>query len=450
MPPLAGSPAIDNGAATSFTTDQRGFPRVVGPGVDIGAVEFEASSIVTTDADSGPGSLRYALVYTTNDATITFDSGLSGTAILLTGGLITLNTNKTIDASALAQGIRIDAGANSPIFAVPQGMTASLKALTLTNGFSSDTNSGGAIRTGGTLTLNSCTLTHNSSGAANGGAIDNSGRLTLIDCTVANNAGNFAGAIQNTAFCTLEDCTFVANTCPGNGGAIDNDFSATLNLDQCTFTGNTSGGNGGSIDNYLSTVNLNNSIVAGSTAGSGSDIYNWGGSTVTTKGTNIVQSLANSGTVQGANEIIAVAPMLAALGNYGGRTFTMPPLSGSPAIDAGGIPDLATDQRGYPRISGRRVDIGAVEVQVAASPFELGSAAYTGSVSSGNAALQIAFTNAPGGSFTVFASTNLTQPLHTWQNLGAAAEIPLGSGHFQFIDTQAINYPQRFYKVRSP
>jgi hypothetical protein len=43
MPPLPGSPAIDgctNG--TSFTTDQRGFPRIVGPYADIGAVEVQS------------------------------------------------------------------------------------------------------------------------------------------------------------------------------------------------------------------------------------------------------------------------------------------------------------------------------------------------------------------------------------------------------------------------
>jgi Concanavalin A-like lectin/glucanases superfamily len=42
MPPLAGSPAIDgctNG--TDFTTDQRGYPRIVGPFADIGAVELQ-------------------------------------------------------------------------------------------------------------------------------------------------------------------------------------------------------------------------------------------------------------------------------------------------------------------------------------------------------------------------------------------------------------------------
>jgi hypothetical protein len=69
-----------------------------------------------------------------------------------------------------------------------------------------------------------------------------------------------------------------------------------------------------------------------------------------------------------------VDPLLAALGNNGGPTFTMALLPGSPAIDAGGntpvidpatgLP-LTTDQRGagFARIVGGGVDVGAFEVQ---------------------------------------------------------------------------------------
>ena len=42
QPPLPGSPAINaglNSVTNSYTTDQRGFPRLVGAHVDIGAVE---------------------------------------------------------------------------------------------------------------------------------------------------------------------------------------------------------------------------------------------------------------------------------------------------------------------------------------------------------------------------------------------------------------------------
>ena len=63
-------------------------------------------------------------------------------------------------------------------------------------------------------------------------------------------------------------------------------------------------------------------------------------------------------------------------------------------------------------------------------------------------ALQFIMTNAPGASFTVLASTNITLPLLQWQNLGQPAEGP--SGVYQFNDLQATNYPQRFYILTQP
>ena len=68
MPPLPGSPAIDAGltSATNSLTDQRGFSRMVGSSIDIGAVEIQAT-IVTTEVDEDnlvPGaglSLREAI-----------------------------------------------------------------------------------------------------------------------------------------------------------------------------------------------------------------------------------------------------------------------------------------------------------------------------------------------------------------------------------------------------
>jgi hypothetical protein len=68
------------------------------------------------------------------------------------------------------------------------------------------------------------------------------------------------------------------------------------------------------------------------------------------------------GSPDGANNLIGGNPLLAALGDYGGPTQTMPLLPGSPAIGRGtttGAP--ATDQRGQPRAG--RVDIGAFQSQ---------------------------------------------------------------------------------------
>ena len=64
------------------------------------------------------------------------------------------------------------------------------------------------------------------------------------------------------------------------------------------------------------------------------------------------------------NNIIGGNPLLAVLGDYGGPTFTMPPLPGSPAIGRGtttGAP--STDERGQPRTG--RIDIGAFQTQPA-------------------------------------------------------------------------------------
>jgi hypothetical protein len=66
----------------------------------------------------------------------------------------------------------------------------------------------------------------------------------------------------------------------------------------------------------------------------------------------------------------------------------------------------------------------------------------------GSGNVQFSFNNLSGLSFTVLASTNVAAPLNTWVNLGSAVEASPGT--FQFTDTQATNYPQRFYQVRGP
>jgi hypothetical protein len=58
------------------------------------------------------------------------------------------------------------------------------------------------------------------------------------------------------------------------------------------------------------------------------------------------------------------------------------------------------------------------------------------------------FTNAPGRSFNVCASTNAMLPLNSWAVLGTATEI--APGQYQFTDLSAATKRQQFYCVRSP
>src|SRR5439155_18199838 len=65
-----------------------------------------------------------------------------------------------------------------------------------------------------------------------------------------------------------------------------------------------------------------------------------------------------------------IDPKLGPLQNNGGPTLTMALLPGSPAIDAGDNTNAPPyDQRGpgFPRIVNGKIDIGAFEVQAAAS-----------------------------------------------------------------------------------
>jgi len=404
------------------------------------------SYAVTNTADSGPGSLRQAIASSVSGGTINFAPYLSGSTIIITNGEMQLTGNLTIDASALTNGIWLNGNYASRIFNIAGGANVVLNSLTLTNGHSDANDWGGALINSGTVALNNCTLAGNFiDGSGSGGAIENVGTLTLTGCTLTGNSAGYAGAIRNETTCTLQNCTFYGNSVPGNGGAVDNVFGATMNILQCSFSGNSAGGNGAGIENYLSQLNLTNSIVAAST---GDDIYNWSGSTIVAGGSNIVQTLNNAGTLVNSASVIATDPLLAEFGNYGGSTQTVPPLPSSPAINAGydaAASGLATDQRGYRRLSGAHVDIGSVEVQIANQSPKLKN------VSLSVGALHLSFTNLIGGSFTVYASTNVALPFNKWSSLGAAVETPIGSGQFQFTDPQATtNYSQRFYRVHSP
>ncbi len=372
------------------------------------------------------GTLR-ALVAAANPGdTIIFTNNLSGQTILLTNGQITLAQNVTIDGSALASPVQINGNAQSRIFYINSGVTATNNSLVITNGNAPDgsgihnsggnltmnhctingnTNFGGGVdghgagiynSSGSALALNYCTLANNTSAGANdfGGGVFNNGTLTANNCTVTNNSSvaspgdAYGGGIYNDSggTLTLNNCTFANNSSTGNnayGGGVGNTGvmaannctlannnsvgspfdghgggfynEGTLTVNNCTLASNSCSGNngyGGGIDDRFpsSRLNLTNSIICSNTA--------------TTSG----QNLYNEGTLNVGTSLVDTDALLVGLGSYGGPTMTMPPLPGSPAINAGSdsvTNFLATDQRGFPREVGAHVDIGAVEFQLA-------------------------------------------------------------------------------------
>lgn len=278
---------------------------------------------------------------------------------------------------------------------------------------------GGGAYVGGDATITASTITFNSSAggfygySAVGGGLAVHGHLTVLDSTLASNwtiyiVGYGAGRGPSTGG---------ANRFPGLveiGGGLYLYPGATLSMNGSTVASNSAGlGAGGGIFGAMATATIMNSTLSGNSGeGAGlvigsmqmmnstvadNDAYHDSTGGVIVLGDSEIESsiiarnqgdgaadLSSDGapvTISGANNLImdvdpSVAvppdtlhadPLLAALADNGGPTWTMALLPHSPAIDVGNdVALLATDQRGpgYPRVVGANADIGAYEVMV--------------------------------------------------------------------------------------
>jgi|GEM_PF-2291070 len=373
-----------------------------------------ASAVVDTAVDENDGaatggiSLRDAINEVVSGGSITFDPALNDATIFLTNGQLLMDKDLTIDASALAKGITIDA-ANHRVIQVDSGVTGVLNNLTITDGTTQDgqdaPNGQGDISGGNAL---------------HGGGIHNSGDLTLVTCTLSGNTtgeggrgggfggfggsggnGGHGGGIFNNAGASLSmtHCTIAGNTTGpggeggngffddgdggdgGNGSGIYNNLGGSITLVHCTVAGNSTGGGGFDGGNGFpgqkgsgggmfdrGTLELNNSVIASNGLGNqgspglGPDLVKNSG-TFTGTGINFLGNLADSGQ-SASGTLLTGNAMLSPLSNHGGGTHTKVPLAGSPLIDpvgAASTSPFATDQRGLARVVNGLVDIGAVE-----------------------------------------------------------------------------------------
>jgi len=346
---------------------------------------FGSTFTVTNTGDSGSGSLRQAITDANNasGSTINFAAAVTGTITLTTGPLPDIAVDMTITGPGAAS-LTIS-GNNSTtvgtIFTIDTGVTASISGLTIANGNSNAVNAGGGILNDGILTVNNCTISGNSGiGSGNeGGGITNFGTLTVSGSTVSGNSASQGGGIFNgqTNTLTVVNSTFSGNSVTTKGGGIYNYPGGTLTVTNSTISANSAGEDGGGVETNGTTTTITNSIVAGNTATADDDV---------------------DGTyTDGGGNVIGVSPInLAPLGDYGGPTQTMLPLSNSPAICAGATGALVTDQRGFPvgasgYCTAGKIDSGAVQTNYTAIQFT--NAGANGYAAAANSA--VAFPAAP-------------------------------------------------------
>ena len=356
---------------------------------------------------------------TVANTTISANSAWSGGGICNHSGTMIV-TNSTISGN-LASG---EPGVGGGIYLYAGAMTVTDSTVL---GNSARSSGGGMYSSSGTLTVINSIVSDNSAVGDFGGGICNAGTLTVAGSTIAGNSANYEGGgiCNDSATATISGSTISGNSA-SYGGGITNQIGARLTVSDSIISGN-SAYSGGGIKNYIfSTLTVTNSTIAGNSATSyAGGIYHESG-TLTVTGSTIVDNSADSagggisnctsdlGTSTITNSIVAknvadshpdisaslavesdynligiwtgdslpgghnltgtssspLDPHVGPLGDYGGPTWTMPLLPGSPAIDAGdpGVLDSsATDQRGFERIVDgdgdgvARMDIGAFE-----------------------------------------------------------------------------------------
>ena len=409
---------------------------------------------VTSNADSGPGTLRQALFDIVAGGTINFNLP-ANTKIVLNGRALVIDKNMVIDGST-GTGLTVDGDNRGTVFRIiGSAVHVTIKSLTITNANASYEPEGGGIRNSGILTLEQCIISGNQTGFAYVGAgIYNTGTVTLTQSVVSNNmAGEGVGGIFNTGRLIVNQSTIKHNFQGGisnNGGyttilhsAIHHNSgfgigglantSGTVEVINSTISDNSSHAGPGAIWNAGNMVLLNSTIAnnLNTSPGSGFSISNHGtlemtntmvvdddknlnctGNAVTSHGNNMGSDATCS--LVGPGDQQNIKPLVKPLADNGGPTFTNALRANSPAIDAGNATTCPpTDQRNEPRPkdgNGDRkavCDIGAYELQM--SPQVRNRALHLDSVQASYDPTPAP--NAPAGVFTF--STRFTNKTAT-------------------------------------
>lgn len=248
--------------------------------------------------------------------------------------------------------------------------------LTLTGGSTLVANSasnGGGIFNSGMLTVDRSTFEVNSAGVHGGGIYnENDGSLTVTNSTLQQNSSDMGGGIFSRGRLTLQNSTLSFNSAVSGGGIFS---GGVLRVSESTLSGNSAERGGGIFVAAGTVEDLRHSIVSGNEADWGREIAS--SIDLRSYGYNVLGFNGSSGLV-GVTPIptldiiptVPVAQILGPLVNNGGPTDTHALVAGSPAINAG-FPNysgpLTKDQRGFARVQGGRIDIGAFESNVQAS-----------------------------------------------------------------------------------
>lgn len=356
----------------------------------------DATGFEVLARDSGTLVQLSGVDSTGNGDLLGFVSGGGASAVVFDDARFTISDSRFTGNEANRGGgllVRGVSGAASS-FALTDSVVSGNTASSTGGGIQFEDIGGGGGPTGGVI-IERSTISGNTA-AGNGGGIEagnwgynpaaGSTALRIEGSTISGNASAGLGggihsdnqltAIDEPVEMLLRTSTVSGNSAAVAGGGIaigtlsQAPLSApvTLTMAHSTVVGNTApfnNGGGVRLSEYIHAV-YSHSVIANN--GTEDSLRN-GGTTVLAADYSLVEApdaatLAALGA--GSGNLSGVDPLLGALADNGGVTLTHLPLAGSPLINAGNaaVTGASTlDQRERTRISGGRIDIGAVEVQ---------------------------------------------------------------------------------------
>lgn len=232
------------------------------------------------------------------------------------------------------------------------------------------------------ITIERTTVSGNTAGAAGGGISlydTDGGTFTLRESTISgNDAATGGGAFLEAGYTNL---LFENDTISGNdagegagGGLVLYNSYAGIAMRNTTVAGNGAATSGGGISLVGGRLAIDNSIVADDTAPTDPDLA---GSGMFDVSSSLIETPGAAAISDNGGNLLGQDPQLGPLADNGGPTQTQRPAAGSPVVNAGDpsfTPPPATDQRGFDRVSGGRIDMGAVELSPGTIQFALTAA----------------------------------------------------------------------------
>ena len=237
----------------------------------LAAKSYAADFVVVTNSDSGPGSLRQAILdaNAAGGGQITFSN--AGPLIILSNQLPAL----TNEIEILGPGPDQLSIQGPRVFTNAPGNLAVISGLQITN-------SANAIGNFGTMIVSNCSFLNTGAGGPNvspeySPGIDNAGTLAATNCIFSGSHAAYRDgiAINNSGMLNLAFCAISNNWCiRGVGSGIYN--SGNLTADYCTIAGNgvTTDTAGGGIFNAGGTLILRNCSIRNNSAVEGAGIWN--------------------------------------------------------------------------------------------------------------------------------------------------------------------------------